>query len=150
MHALLCIYELYLLNFLFLSLLTMCSRLCKPWYIVLFYYYITLTCNICFTVTVTVAQFTRTTTWWHGEVVLCNIYKWSLVSLLQLEEAVDSWGNMGWPRSALRSHCSEHECIRIHWCAAKVTILKGNSRLRDSVKSLIIPVLRFLVIPRHE
>ena len=62
MHALLCIYELYLLNFLFLSLLTMCSRLCKPWYIVLFYYYITLTCNICFTVTVTVAQFTRTTT----------------------------------------------------------------------------------------
>jgi hypothetical protein len=38
MHALLCIYELSLLNFLFLALLTMRLRLSKQWYIVLFYY----------------------------------------------------------------------------------------------------------------
>ena len=105
--------------------------------IIIFY---ALTCNICFTVTVTLTQFTRTTTWWHGEVVLNNIYKWSLVSLLQLEEAVDSWGNVGSPRSALRSHSSARACNRIHRWAAKVTVLKGNSRLRDSVKGLIIPV----------
>jgi hypothetical protein len=36
MHAHLCMYELSLLNFLFLALLTMCLRLCKSCYIALF------------------------------------------------------------------------------------------------------------------
>ena len=31
-----------------------------------------------------------------------------------------------------------------------VNVVKGNSRLRDTVKGLIIPVLRFLVIPRND
>ena len=43
-------------------------------------------------------------------------------------------------------HYARAACIRPH----SLLLVNVNSRLRDSVKGLIIPVLRFLVIPRND